>query len=92
MVKKVHGNGNIICIFHTLLVYVVFESIDKSLLVFVDQIDVEVDCFDRGWSLKGAWDLVVLLGGVIVSKLCRELFADNGIWSIGGMGGGPTSL
>jgi len=39
-----------------------------------------------------AHHLVVLLGGVIVSKLCRELFADNGIWSIGGMGSGPTSL
>ena len=56
MVEKVHGNGNIICIYHTLLAYVVFECIGKSLLVFVDEIEAEVDCCDRGWSLKAAWE------------------------------------
>ena len=48
MMKRVHRNGNIRWIYHTLLVYVVLECIGKSLLAFVDDIEVEVDCFDRG--------------------------------------------
>ena len=48
MMKRVHRNGNIRWIYHTLLVYVVLECIGKSLLVFVENIEVEVDLFGRG--------------------------------------------
>jgi len=34
-----------------IIVYVVLTCIGKSLLVFVNEIEVEVDCFDRGWCM-----------------------------------------